>query len=1741
MSNHQTNTSVWNRLRRGLAGLLALALLLGLLPGTVVSAYAANASSNWAMPYAQKLVDWGVMRGDISGSLRLGDSITRAEFVTLMNRAYGYTKMGEHPFTDVRSRDWYAEDIAIAYNMGYFHGTSPTTASPLMRVSREQATVLLARNMMLQTKAGESLGFSDSRTLSEWSRGLVAAAAESGLVSGMSDGSFQPKRNITRGEVAAMLVRAIGTPIQTPGDHTLGNVYGNVTVNTAGVKLRDGVIAGNLYLTGGVDLGDVLLENITVLGEIIVSGGGESHSSQASITLRNVSADSMVVDSISDQFVTIRAEGNTDIPKTTVRTNAYVDDSSLPGFGLSFIDLDGEPGSLFQLAGNIKEVLNRTPQSDLQVVQGVANKITMDEYATDSTVKIDGDARVDELDLDVATKVEGTGDIKDLNVGAAGSTVEQLPDNITIRPGITTDINGSEMNSTQAAESSADPRLLAGYPKVKNIAPNSATLVFSVNKPGTIYWAISAVADGSVDEDDLIEPPSYGGAIIKSGSISATAAKTEYTTNLTGLTQDGSYYVSAILVDGRGNRSPVKVTAFTTPDGTVPAFNQGYPVMTLVTTETAQVTVMTNKSCRLFYALLPAGSAAPTPADFKANSISGNLGYGVVDAVKNVTQPINVNSTRLQELTKYTLYLWLTDYDNAKSSRVYSLNFTTPDEQPPTIVSKEQTGSDATAIELTFSVNEKATLFWAIVPEGEQEETRFEGLDDNQWDPDKVYEPDNRRLQIKIENGNGSIKFGKKAVGTAYTDTKVNLNETRPLDPAVHGTTSFTMYLVAKDDAGNYSKIEKINVRVSDETRPTVEQQFSPYEGDDKTQAPVNSSINIIELVFSEKVRGGGSKEDDFLALYSEVLAAQSQTPAEEAAARNRLASALYKYIKLYLGDKQGDTRNPVPYCKECEADPATGEITNVTDTKNQDWVINYCYAEVIDRNGKTVVTFPVVKEDDGTVDKTAGKSALDLASGEYYHFIVEGVVDLAEDANPLNPDPTELKPFLTASAKVMLEPGEELELEDSTATPTTREIDFHFTADPQDVARVTADQYWDMMIWSDTSMGFTLYSRDDENDTWTKVGSTEILVDSSEGFTYTSLYKNINGLAPNFEQVKEMKAKEYAIHVDWLNNRTNTDRENWNRTVKIRVSVVSATRNHLNILNSNGTTLEGTTIISSPKPFEMEFPFIIKKAPEISQIFLNEKLDTSVDISVYLGDTPGRVYYLAFPLSSLQEGTNPVGGENITLTEDMIQKVTSYYADLEVKVNRVDTNPVMPKQVPVMGLDPAITETPAPSQAELEVDVPTKDVFIDNSIIPGVVKSSTNLAQPGRPATISLDKLQANTVYYICILTRGDSNDPKAYAEKAVCYRFTTQRAARPLLDLSGSGSVVNAETNRDATIDYFLASYGFENAAFRRPFSSTDTNKYAISSFDGSNNYTYEGKGEDMNVLTAMATPCYDSLNNYVGSVFDIFATDTAKNLYASQITNTATMPGQIIDTGKNHAIRPVTGSTIPNSNIFSYANNQDVKPGTEYVFVAVATGAKGSGMSFRAKYPVTKTDLEPPKITSAFVNVSKWNSKHDGIIEGTLTLAFGEDLYAISRVGGGQTIYSICNCALGAHPAPEGNPIGKDKTDVEDRFWGVGYLASAASSSGILSITGKDNHAAGKAEAPVQEIVISISGLGQKDSATMVFTQADIVDVVGNGIGRAPLSVTVSMVNKGTEANPNWQPEITGIARVWDARTN
>ena len=70
-----------------------------------------------------------------------------------------------------------------------------------------------------------------------------------------------------------------------------------------------------------------------MLGRIIVGGTGESEKGKASLILRNVQADKMVVDSLKDQYITMRVEGSTVIPEVTVKTSAYLEDNTPLEYG----------------------------------------------------------------------------------------------------------------------------------------------------------------------------------------------------------------------------------------------------------------------------------------------------------------------------------------------------------------------------------------------------------------------------------------------------------------------------------------------------------------------------------------------------------------------------------------------------------------------------------------------------------------------------------------------------------------------------------------------------------------------------------------------------------------------------------------------------------------------------------------------------------------------------------------------------------------------------------------------------------------------------------------------------------------------------------------------------------------------------------------------------------------------------------------------------------------------------------------------------------------------------------------------------------------------------------------------------------------------------------------------------------------------------------------------------------------
>ena len=1077
---HQTYRARWST--RAMSLLLAMAILLGLAPAVPGQ----QAQAHWSDAYLNQLVEWGFIRSDQANAPT--EELTRADFMSIVNRAYGYHVPGETPFTDVKENDWYYDDVGIAYTAKYIKGTSPTTVSPQDTLTRETAATILGRNMMLQESAGEILGFTDARDISSWARGTIKSSLEHYLVSGYDDGTFRPQKDLTWGEMASMLTSIVGTPLQEAGDYALGGVFGNVTITAPGVTLRDSIISGDLYITGGVGLGDVKLENVTVLGRIIASGTGESESGGASITLRNVVADELLVDNLQDNYVTLKADGITEIGRTTVRTSAYIEDNTPDGMGLKYISLEGDPPPAegeegaedyvpvqLDLAGRIEEVVNRTPGSQVRAAKGTVAKLTVDEAATESTVIIDRGAEIKELNLDTGTAVSGEGDIKKLNVNAPGSTVTMLPEEIYIRPGITAVINGQVMDSTAAEESSREPMILSGYPTVTDIAPNSATATFATNKRGTIYWAVSAITDGSVGEDDLIKPPAYGSIAIQTGTVISPQGDTEVTAALTGLTADGSYYLSAVMVDDRGQRSPTKVVSFTTPDNTVPAFNTGYPYMSSTSPKDSVAVVSANKDCVLYYALMPQNAQAPTVNELKAAAVSGALGYGVRTLEKNIEDTFRINDRRLEEKTTYTVYFWLTDANGANSSAIVPLTFTTADETPPKfIVEPTPTPTSPTSVDLTFRLDEDGTVYWVAVPAGTPYPWPEPGTNQETAPLNSLY----AILQVTTGMNKGTNGLSGTVRAVMNQDGTISVTGMLPEQ-------AYDFYYIAKDDAGpdkNYSAggVKKITIHPSDGTGPIVRQSFTkPTVG--TTENP--TSDTDIVLTFSEDVKyngKGGSRS--FLEMWDDLQSAASE--AERKSARDKLTAVLQATITLYK--IVASSSNPPPQ---------EGYTTYHPDTTSfpSEYVLDYTQVTIErGQNGAVVLTFP--------------NSGLHLENGGQYCFKIHDIIDTSTERNPLrgngvvdfitnntNPDgsnaedhfvpPFTVEPailrFLTDDETVGIARGDGPYKRDANGiTRDLDNVDFNFHVTPESTSTVNPTLSFDLLFFTNTLCAFDLYYR---------------------------------------------------------------------------------------------------------------------------------------------------------------------------------------------------------------------------------------------------------------------------------------------------------------------------------------------------------------------------------------------------------------------------------------------------------------------------------------------------------------------------------------------------------------------------------------------------------------------------------------------------------------------------------------
>lgn len=109
-------------------------------------------------------------------------------------------------FDDIQN-SVFKEYIEVLATIGVVKGKTPTKFEPNSKLTRSQFAIMLARALELPKTAYKGT-FSDVPESLDWAVHEIEAAAEAGITTG-SNGKFRPYEQITRQQMAAMIIRAI--------------------------------------------------------------------------------------------------------------------------------------------------------------------------------------------------------------------------------------------------------------------------------------------------------------------------------------------------------------------------------------------------------------------------------------------------------------------------------------------------------------------------------------------------------------------------------------------------------------------------------------------------------------------------------------------------------------------------------------------------------------------------------------------------------------------------------------------------------------------------------------------------------------------------------------------------------------------------------------------------------------------------------------------------------------------------------------------------------------------------------------------------------------------------------------------------------------------------------------------------------------------------------------------------------------------------------------------------------------------------------------------------------------------------------------------------------------------------------------------------------------------------------------------------------------------------------------------
>ena len=378
---------------------------------------------HWAYSYITQGIQAGFISGYPDGTFLPDKPVSRAEFAKMVNSALGNTAMSSEAFTDVPYFEWYYDDVRKAVAATYVAGYGDGTFLPNKAISRQEASVMLARIVPAYNYSASLSAYSDGNRVADWASDSLKKMVGKKYLGAYDDGLLHPEDSLTRAQTAKILCEILDKE----------TIVSNVTTIKTEQELSNRIYTNTVTLSKDLGDEDVTFSNCVFLGSLLVQGGGED-----TITIKNCRVANLQVNKTASA-VRVLAQGETVIPQTTTQETCLLETKTLAGgtFGSGFVHITLGSKADTTFTGYFPSVTLSGSESIARLEGASMDLLTVTSTGRRSHIHADGRSLITQAVVNGVAYFHGTGTIQKMEVNVNGVTYETKPKSWTMGSGIT--------------------------------------------------------------------------------------------------------------------------------------------------------------------------------------------------------------------------------------------------------------------------------------------------------------------------------------------------------------------------------------------------------------------------------------------------------------------------------------------------------------------------------------------------------------------------------------------------------------------------------------------------------------------------------------------------------------------------------------------------------------------------------------------------------------------------------------------------------------------------------------------------------------------------------------------------------------------------------------------------------------------------------------------------------------------------------------------------------------------------------------------------------------------------------------------------------------------------------------------------------------------------------------------------------------------------------------------------------